>query len=101
MNSTTTAPAAALAVGCILPTAQLAWDREDWVESYEDCTYERSVMWATDARGWLCVEDLVRLLEDHGRTLADLADDLDACAEAGHEVADFRHAGQALTWLGY
>lgn len=99
MNTTTTP--AAPAVGCILPPDQIGWDRDEWVDSYGDATYERSVIWAADEACLLSLTDLVRLLDHHGFRLAELTHDLFECMQAGHRIEDHRHAGQALTWLGY
>lgn len=99
MNTTTT-PAAA-AVGCILPPEQIGWDRDEWVDSYGDATYERSVIWAADEACLLSLSDLTRLLYHHGALLRDLQSDLLDCLNAGHGICNVRHAGQALTWLGY
>ena len=101
MNSTTTAPAASPAVGAVLMADQLAWDRDDWVDAYEESTYERSVIWAADDSCLLSLSDLMRLLDHHGARLEQLTHDLFECVEAGHGIQDYRHAGQALTWLGY
>lgn len=57
---TTTAPAA------IVPAEFIGWDRFDWLESYEDATYERSVIWATDDNCRLAECDLEALFKDHG-----------------------------------
>lgn len=99
MNTTTT-PAAA-AVGCILPPEQIGWDRDEWVDSYGEDTYERSVIWAADEACLLSLTDLVVLLNEHGFKFRDLVHDLFECMQAGHRIEDHRHAGQALTWLGY
>lgn len=99
--TTTTAPQANPAVGCILPPAQLEWDRDEWIDSYEEATYERSVIWAADDGCLLTLTDLVQLLADHGARLEQLTHDLFECVVAGHDIQDYRHAGQALTWLGY
>jgi len=103
----TNTPEASPAVGCILEPEQLNWDRNDWVDAYwvdaygHGGTYERSVIWAADADGLLSSGDLLRLLADHGFAIPTLAADLEACSAAGHPVANLRHAGQALVWLGY
>lgn len=99
--NTTTAPAASPAVGCILPPDQLGWDRDEWVDAYGDATYERSVIWAADDSCLLSLSDLMRLLDQHGAHLGELTHDLFECVTAGHGIQDYRHAGQALTWLGY
>jgi hypothetical protein len=98
--NTTTAPAASPAVGCILPPDQFGWERSDWIDAYQDA-YSRSVIWAADDDCLLSLSDLMRLLDQHGARLIDLDQDLEACHIAGHGAHDRRHAGQALTWLGY
>ena len=75
----TTAPAAAadLAVCCVVPPELIGWDRYDWLESYADDSYERSVIWAADDNCRLApivVEALFRAhvadLEEYRRSLA-------------------------------
>lgn len=102
--NTTTAPAAAEAVGGILGADQLLWDRSDWIDALQQgCkdTYASSVIWASDAELELTSADLRQLIEDHGFTITQLAYDIASAAAAGHPVASVWHAGQALTWLGY
>lgn len=92
---TTTAPAA------IVPAEFIGWDRFDWLESYEDATYERSVIWATDDNCRLAECDLKALFRDH---FADYWEYRAHCTELAYSlehVEHYCHAGQALTWLGY
>jgi hypothetical protein len=100
----TNTPEASPAVGCILEQEQMAWDWADWADQWPDDvtgTYERSVIWAADGEGLLSSGDLLRLLAAHGFAIPTLSADLEAAAAAGHPVANLRHAGQALVWLGY
>ena len=102
--NTTTAPAAAEAVGGILEADQLLWDRSDWIDALQELgqeNYASSVIWVSDAEGLLGLPELRRLLREHGSSTDQLMADLDACRLAGHPVAHPCHAGQALTWLGY
>jgi hypothetical protein len=108
--TTTTTPAGAQSVGGILEAEQLAWGRDDWANAWGDDEhdpwalhglFERSVIWAADEAGLLADVDLMHLLQDHGFSVPQLTADLQACSDAGHPVADPRHAAQALVWLGY
>jgi hypothetical protein len=62
------------------------------------CTYEDSVLEASDDNGNLSYADAKRLLADHGFTFDDVYDD-------SHEVSqvalDERNAEALLAWLGY
>ena len=62
------------------------------------CCYEESVIDAADDQGNLSAADAIRLLDDHGFTLADLY-------EENHGVSwvalDARNAEALLAWLGY
>jgi hypothetical protein len=78
---------------------------DDWAARWDwspgDCveTYEQSVLWTawqtTDERLELHPDDLGRLLDHHGASLAELT------AEAAASGVPVCHAGQALVFLGY
>lgn len=98
---TTNAPTAALAVGCLVPADQMAWDRDDWLDSYEGDAYAGSVIWAAGDDCLLSHDDLLSLFNQHGALIVELGDHLGELRKAGLPALDIRHAGQALTWLGY
>jgi hypothetical protein len=61
-------------------------------------TYEDSVLAAADDNGTLSLADCVKLLDDHGCTMADLYEN----ANGVDPVAlDARDAEALLSWLGY
>ncbi len=101
MNSTTTAPAAAMTVACIVPPEQIGWDRDEWLESYTDDSYERSVIWAADDCCRLDPVDLAALFAAHGADLEEYRLQLVEQVYNDAPVLHRCHAGQALTWLGY
>ena len=90
--------------GWVIPAEQLAWDRSDWIDAYQEHasdTYASSVIWASDDRCLLAMPDLHRLLTQHGSTVADLQQELAAGLMQGAAVLPLAHAAQALAWLGY
>ena len=90
--------------GWVIPAEQLAWDRSDWIDAYQDhCgdTYASSVIWATDDRCLLAMADLDSLLRHHGATVAGLQEELTIGQQQGAAVLPLAHAAQALAWLGY
>ena len=92
------------ATGWVIPAEQLAWDRSDWIDAYQEHasdTYASSVIWAADDRCQLAMPDLHRLLTQHGCTVAELQDDLTTGQQQGAAVLPLAHAAQALAWLGY
>ena len=95
---TTTAP------GWVIPAEQLTWDRDDWIDAYQDHngdTYASSVIWASNAECLLAMPDLHGLLRQHGASVADLQQELTAGQLQGAAVLPINHAAQALAWLGY
>lgn len=99
--TTTFTPAAPAAAGWVIPTDQLAWDRDDWLDAYSDDSYASSVIWASDDNCLLLTTDLERLLRHHHTTVAELQDELTAGQQLGAAVLPITHAAQALAWLGY
>ena len=99
----TTAPAAAadLAVCCVVPPELIGWDRYDWLESYADDSYERTVIWASDDNCRLAPIDLEALFRAHGADLEEYRLQLVEQVQQDLPVLHRCHAGQALTWLGY
>ena len=90
--------------GWVIPAEQLAWDRSDWIDAYQDgCsdTYASSVIWASSDDCLLTMADLHSLLRQHGATVADLQQELAAGLMQGAAVLPLAHAAQALAWLGY
>lgn len=61
-------------------------------------SFEESVLDAADNQGNLSRKDAARLLQAHGFTLKDAAED--ANGEPPHKVAQ-HHAQTLLNWLGY
>jgi hypothetical protein len=93
-----------LNIAPLLSADELGWDRDDWVDHYQDgCedTYSSSVIWASDDSCLLATADLERLLRHHGADIEELRAELGGLINANHTVLDLRHAGQALRFLGY
>ena len=96
--------ATTLSIPQLLSTDELGWDRDGWVDHYQEgCadTYASSVIWASDDNTLLATVDLERLLRHHGADIEELRAELGGLINAGHAVLDLRHAGQALRFLGY
>ena len=88
----------------LVSPAELGWDRNDWVDHYQELcedTYASSVIWAADDSCLLLTVDLERLLRHHGVDIEGLRTELGGLINAGHTVLPLTHAGQALRFLGY
>ena len=97
-TTTTTEPAA----GYLISPEMAEWSPEDWQDHFDGDHYALSVLHAADQEACLLSpDDLCRLLGHHGANLWELRGDQQAAEQAGHRCLPIRHAGQALTWLGY
>ena len=96
--ATTTTPAA----GYLITPEMADYSPDNWQEHFDGDPYALSVLHATDeSSGLLSPDDLCRLLNQHSANLWELRGDQQAAEQAGHRCLPIRHAGQALTWLGY
>jgi len=85
----------------LVSPAELSWDRNDWVDHYQEGTYASSVVWAADDSCLLLTVDLERLLRHHSIDIEELRAELGGLINAGHTVLPLTHAGQVLRFLGY
>jgi hypothetical protein len=94
--TTTTATIAGL-----VDAHQLSWEQDDWLDSYTGDDYASSVIWAAQDACRLAAVDLEALFRAHGADVEEYRSHLLELCCAGLPVLHLRHAGQALTWLGY